>query len=44
MTVQSVRRGGPIDMPGPASDNLVFTHTDNRLHIILPPLSKAGRS
>ncbi|HUQ88145.1 MAG TPA: M1 family metallopeptidase [Vicinamibacterales bacterium] len=43
MTVQSVRRGGPIDMPGPASDNLSFTHSANRLHIVMPPLSKAGQ-
>ncbi len=44
MTVQSVRRGGPVDIPGPASDNLPFTHANNRLHILLPPLSsKAGQ-
>jgi aminopeptidase N len=44
MSVQSVRRGGPIDIPGPASDNLAFTHANNRLHILLPPLSsKAGQ-
>ena len=42
MTVQSVRRGGPIDVPGPPSDNIVFTHANNRLHLVLPPLSKAG--
>jgi hypothetical protein len=42
MTVQSVRRGGPIETPGPASDNLPFTHMNNRLHIMMPPLSKAG--
>ena len=42
MTVQSVRRGGPIETPGPASDNLSFTHMNNRLHIMMPPLSKAG--
>ncbi|HTH24827.1 MAG TPA: M1 family metallopeptidase [Vicinamibacterales bacterium] len=42
MTVQSVRRGGPIETPGPASDNLPFTHMNNRLHIVMPPLSKAG--
>src|SRR6187431_2775179 len=29
MTVQSVRRGGPIETPGPASDNLTFTHHAN---------------
>jgi aminopeptidase N len=44
MTVQSVRRGGPIDMPGPASDNLSFTHLNNRLHVVLPPMSsRAGQ-
>ena len=43
MVVQSVRRGGPIDIPGPASDSLTFTHANNRLHIVLPPLSKAGQ-
>ena len=43
MTVQSVRRGGPIDLPGPASDNLVFTHMNNRLHLVVPPLSKTGQ-
>jgi aminopeptidase N len=43
MTVQSVRRGGPIDTPGPASDNLPFTHANNRLHLALPPFSKAGQ-
>ncbi|HEX8027778.1 MAG TPA: M1 family aminopeptidase [Vicinamibacterales bacterium] len=42
MTVQSVRRGGSIDTPGPASDNLMFTHADNRLRIVMPPLTKAG--
>src|SRR5262245_42473209 len=31
MTVQSVRRGGAIDTPGPAVDNLMFTHDANRL-------------
>ncbi len=44
MTVQSVRRGGPIDVPGPASDNIPFTHANNRLHLILPPQIKAGRN
>lgn len=43
MTVLSVRRGGPIDIPGPASDALMFTHADNRLRLVLPPLSKAGQ-
>src|SRR4030095_13398361 len=35
MTVQSVRLGGPVEMPGPASDNLTFTHHGNRLHVVL---------
>src|SRR5690349_15846788 len=43
MTVLSVRKGGPIDVPGPASDALMFTHADNRLRIVLPPLSKSGQ-
>jgi len=43
MTVQSVRRGGPIDIPGPASDNVGFSHLNNRLHLVLPPQSKAGQ-
>jgi aminopeptidase N len=42
MTVLTVRKGGPIDIPGPASDALMFTHTANKLRIVLPPLSKAG--
>jgi aminopeptidase N len=42
MTVQSVRRGGPIETPGPAADSIMFTHADNRLRLVLPPLSKAG--
>jgi aminopeptidase N len=42
MTVQSIRRGGSLDTPGPAMDALMFTHTDNRLRLVLPPLSKAG--
>lgn len=42
MTVQSVRKGGPIDTPGPADDNIVFMHADNRLRLVLPPQSKAG--
>ena len=42
MTVQSVRRGGPIDIPGPASDALLFMHADNRLRVVLPPLTKKG--
>ena len=43
MTVQSVRKGGPIDTPGPAADNIVFMHIDNRLRLVLPPQSKAGQ-
>jgi aminopeptidase N len=43
MTVQSVRKGGPIDTPGPASDNIVFTHADHRLRLVLPPQSRAGQ-
>lgn len=43
MTVQSVRRGGPIDMPGPPSDALIYTHRENRLRIVLPPLNRAGQ-
>lgn len=43
MTVLSVRKGGPVDTPGPASDALMFTHADNRLRIVLPPMSKAGQ-
>ncbi|MBM3808745.1 MAG: M1 family metallopeptidase, partial [Acidimicrobiia bacterium] len=42
MTVQSVRRGGPIDVPGSRSENIVFTHTNNRLRLVLPPQSRAG--
>src|SRR5262245_22577839 len=42
MTVQSVRRGGSLETPGPAMDNLMFTHTDSRLRLVLPPQSKAG--
>ncbi|HEX7283755.1 MAG TPA: M1 family metallopeptidase, partial [Vicinamibacterales bacterium] len=42
MTVQSVRRGGATDIPGPASDALVFSHHDNRLRLVLPTVSRAG--
>ena len=42
MTVQSVRRGGATDIPGPASDALVFSHQDNRLRLVLPSVSRAG--
>lgn len=43
MTVQSVRRGGPMEIPGPASDAIMFTHMDNRLRLVLPPQTKAGQ-
>jgi len=43
MTVASVRRGGAIDTPGPASDALVFTHAENRLRLVLPAPSKSGQ-
>jgi aminopeptidase N len=43
MTVQSVRRGGPIETPGPPSDAIIFTHADSRLRLVLPPASKAGQ-
>jgi aminopeptidase N len=43
MTVQSVRRGGPTVVPGPASDALVFSHQNNRLRLVLPSLSSAGQ-
>src|SRR5687768_1161185 len=33
MTVQSVRRGGVTDVPGPPSDALVYSHTNNRLRL-----------
>jgi aminopeptidase N len=42
MAVQSVRRGGSLDTPGPAVDNLMFTHANNQLRIVLPPQSRAG--
>ena len=43
MTVQSVRRGGVTDRPGPASDAIVFRHENNRLRLVLPAVSKAGQ-
>ncbi len=43
MTVQSVRRGGVSDVPGPASDAIVYTHAANRLRLVLPAVSKAGQ-
>lgn len=43
MTVLTVRRGGPIETPGSRLDNLAFTHTNHRLHVVLPPLSRAGQ-
>lgn len=42
MTVQSVRRGGSIDTPGTAADNIPFTHLENRLRLVPPAQSKAG--
>ena len=42
MTVQSVRRGSVTDVPGPASDAIVYTHTNNRLRLVLPTASMAG--
>ena len=42
MTVQSVRRGGATETPGPALDNLVYTHANDRLRLVLPSASKAG--
>ena len=43
MTVQSVRRGGVTDIPGPASDAIVFSHHNHRLRLVLPAASKAGQ-
>ena len=43
MTVQSVRRGGVSELPGPASDALVYSHANNRLRLVLPTVSKAGQ-
>jgi aminopeptidase N len=43
MTVASVRRGGPIETPGPASDAIIHTHANNRLRLVLPASSKAGQ-
>ena len=43
MTVASVRRGGPIDTPGPAADAIIHTHANNRLRLVLPAASKAGQ-
>ena len=43
MTVASVRRGGVLEIPGPASDAIIFTHADNRLRLVLPAASKAGQ-
>ena len=42
MTVASVRRGGVTEIPGPASDAIVFTHANNRLRLVLPTASRAG--
>jgi aminopeptidase N len=43
MTVQSVRRGGAVETPGPASEAIVFSHQNNRLRLVLPAVSKAGQ-
>src|SRR5688572_1109518 len=43
MTVQSVRRGGAIETPGPTSDKVVYTHANDRLRLVLPSASKAGQ-
>ena len=43
MTVASVRRGAAMDIPGPASDALVYTHAQNRLRILLPVPGRAGQ-
>jgi len=43
LTEKTVRRGGPIDIPGSASDNIGFSHLNNRLHLVLPPHSTAGQ-
>jgi aminopeptidase N len=43
MTVQSVRRGGVTDTPGPAADAFVFSHQNHRLRLVLPAASKAGQ-
>src|SRR5918993_1921649 len=43
MTVQSVRRGGVTDTPGPASDAIVFSHQNDRLRLVLPAAPKAGQ-
>ena len=43
MSVQSVRRGSVTETPGPAADNVVYTHANNRLRLVLPAASKAGQ-
>ena len=43
MTVQSVRRGGATETPGAASENLVYTHANDRLRLVLPSASSAGQ-
>ena len=43
MTVQSVRRGGVTETPGTPSDNVVYTHANHRLRLVLPAGSKAGQ-
>ena len=43
MTVQTVRRGGPIEVPGPRSENIIFTHVNSRLRLVLPTPARAGQ-
>ncbi len=43
MTVLSVRRGGPIEVPGSPSDTIIFSHADNRLRLVPPAPLKAGQ-
>ena len=43
MTVQSVRRGGATDLPGPAAEALVYSHANHRLRLVLPAAAKAGQ-
>lgn len=43
MTVASVRRGGPIEVPGTAADAIVHTHDQDRLRLVLPSPARAGQ-
>jgi len=43
MTVASVRRGGPIDVPGTPADAIVHTHDQDRLRLVLPAPARAGQ-